>query len=450
MSTYPTLDIRAHINSRKMSGYQWLLLCLCFLLVATDGIDVAIMGFLAPNIIHEWNISRATFGIVMGAAPIGLALGAMLVGPLSDRLGRKKPLIAAVILFGLFSLASAFAHNVIELATLRFLTGLGLGAAMPISTTLLSEYVPENRRGGLLALMFTGFGLGSAVVGFAAAALLPGHGWRTVMMVGGALPLVCLPLYIWLIPESAQFMVVKGVRVEKVARTLRRVIGGDYSQYSGFLVRERQTESTSSVAALVSPAYRNLTLSLWATYFMGLLVIYLLSGWLPTLMKDAGLSIERAANLTALFQLGGTIGALIVGFYMDRWTPNRVIASAYFGGALFVFMLAMGGLQSSFLGAYILLAGFCMSGAQTGMNAFAPGCYPTSSRATGVSWMLGIGRFGSIFGSAAGGLLLSFGWGFSVVVAVLAIPAALAGLTIMRSAIGARSGVPIESAATIK
>jgi AAHS family 4-hydroxybenzoate transporter-like MFS transporter len=450
MTTSSTLDIRAHINSRKMSGYQWLLLCLCFLIVATDGIDVAIMGFLAPDIIREWGLSRATFGIVMGAAPIGLAIGAMVVGPLSDRLGRKKPLMTAVALFGVFNLASAFTHDIAELAVLRFLTGLGLGAAMPITTTLLSEYVPERNRGSLLAFMFTGFGLGSAVVGFAAAGLLPAHGWRTVMMVGGIIPLACLPFYLWLIPESAQFMVVRNASAAKIAATLRRVVGGDYSQYQRFDVRERQAQASSSVGALVAPAWRNLTFSLWATYFMGLLVIYLLSGWLPTLMKDAGLSIDRAANLTALFQLGGTVGALLVGFYMDRWTPNKVIALAYFGGAVFVFLLAMGGLQSNFLGAWILLAGFCMSGAQTGMNAFAPGCYPTSSRATGVSWMLGIGRFGSIFGSAAGGLLLSFGWGFNVVVAVLAIPAALAGLTIVRGSIGLRARMSLESAAPVK
>ena len=448
MNQSTTLDIRAHINDRKMSGYQWLLLCLCFLIVATDGIDVAIMGFLAPDIIREWGLSRAAFGIVMGAAPIGLALGAMVVGPMSDRLGRKKPLMTAVALFGLFNLAGAFTHNIMELAALRFLTGLGLGAAMPITTTLLSEYVPERKRGSLLAFMFTGFGLGSALVGFAAAALLPAHGWRVVMMVGGAIPLVCLPLYLWLIPESAQFMVVKKMSTRKIAATLQRVLGGDYSGYAGFDVRERQAHSSSKVGALLTPGFRNLTLSLWTTYFMGLLVIYLLSGWLPTLMKDAGLPIERAANLTALFQLGGTVGALVVGYYMDRWSPNKVIGAAYFGGALFVFLLAMGGLQSNFLGAWILLAGFCMSGAQTGMNAFAPGCYPTSNRATGVSWMLGIGRFGSIFGSTAGGLLLSFGWGFDMVVAVLAIPAALAGFTIVRNAIGARARAPLESAAT--
>ena len=136
--TTQRLDIRAHINERKMSGYQWLLLVLCFLIVATDGMDVAIMGFLAPDITREWGISKAAFGVVMSAAPIGLAIGALVVGPLSDRFCRKKLLVGSIALFGVFNLLSAFADGTATLSLLRFLTGLGLGAAMPSTTTLLS------------------------------------------------------------------------------------------------------------------------------------------------------------------------------------------------------------------------------------------------------------------------------------------------------------------------
>ena len=152
--TTQRLDIRAHINERKMSGYQWLLLVLCFLIVATDGMDVAIMGFLAPDITREWGISKAAFGVVMSAAPIGLAIGALVVGPLSDRFGRKKLLVGSIALFGVFNLLSAFADGTATLSLLRFLTGLGLGAAMPSTTTLLSEYVPERSR-SMLPVSYT-------------------------------------------------------------------------------------------------------------------------------------------------------------------------------------------------------------------------------------------------------------------------------------------------------
>jgi AAHS family 4-hydroxybenzoate transporter-like MFS transporter len=441
MTTSQTLDVRAYINDRKMTGYQWLLLGLCFLIVATDGMDVAIMGFLAPGITKEWGISRAVFGLVMSAAPFGLAVGALLVGPLSDRYGRKKLLMTAIALFGTFSILSAYSADVTSLSILRFLTGLGLGAAMPTTTTLLSEYLPERSRSLLLTLMFTGFNLGSALVGFGAAALLPDYGWRTVLIVGGAIPLVCLPFYLWLVPESARFMVVRNYPGDRIARTLRRVCGENVSSDTRFTVSEPPVQKGTPVNVLLSPSYRLITISLWVTYFMGLLVIYLLSGWLPTLIKDAGLPIERAANLTALFQLGGTVGALVVGFYMDRWTPNRVIATSYIGGAIFILLLASGSVTSALFGAYVLLAGFCMSGAQTGMNAFAPSCYPTAVRATGVSWMLGIGRFGSITGSFVGGVLLTMGWGFSAVIAILAIPATVAALSIVFTKFAPRTAV---------
>jgi AAHS family 4-hydroxybenzoate transporter-like MFS transporter len=425
------LDVRAHINSRKMSGYQWLLLGLCFLIVATDGMDVAIMGFLAPAITKEWGISRAAFGLVMSAAPIGLAIGAILVGPMSDRFGRKKLLMVSVAWFGTFSVLSGFANDVATLSALRFVTGLGLGAAMPNTTTLLSEYVPERSRSALIAIMFTGFNLGSALVGFGAAAILPDYGWRGVLIAGGVIPLACLPLYLILIPESVRFLVVRKFPAERIGRTLRRVVGGVVPEGSQFTISEPQVTGSQPGKVLLSPAYRATTLSLWGTYFMGLLVIYLLSGWLPTMIKDAGLPIERAANITALFQLGGTVGALLVGYFMDRVSPNKVISLAYFGGAVFILCLASGSVESSLFAVFVLLAGFCMSGAQTGLNAYAPSCYPTMVRATGVSWMQGMGRFGSIFGSFAGGVLLSMGWGFSSVIAILAGPATLAAIFII-------------------
>ncbi|AQW31375.1 MFS transporter [Ralstonia syzygii subsp. celebesensis] len=430
MTTKQRLDIRAYINERALSGYQWLLLGLCFLIVTTDGMDVAIMGFLAPDITREWGISKASFGVVMSAAPIGLAIGALLVGPLSDRFGRKRLLIGSVALFGIFNLVSAFAGNTVALSLLRFCTGLGLGAAMPSTTTLLSEYVPERSRSMLLATMFTGFNLGSALVGFLAAALLPHFGWRAVLMAGGAIPLLCLPLYLALIPESARFMVVKQFPAERIARTLRRVCRSEVADDLAFTVSEPPVSGAQPVRTVLSSSYRGITLALWVTYFMGLLVIYLLSGWLPTLIKEAGLPIDRAASLTALFQLGGTVGALVVGFFMDRMPPRRVIATAYLMGALWILLLSAGGVSSALFACYVLAAGFCMSGAQTGLNAFAPSCYPTPVRATGVSWMLGVGRFGSIAGSMAGGILLSMGWNFSAVIAILAIPAAMAAISI--------------------
>ncbi len=431
MSANSSLNVREFINSRALSANQWVLALLCFLIVAVDGMDVAIMGFIAPSILADWSISRPAFGVVMGAAPIGLAVGAMVAGASSDWWGRRRVLLGSVLGFGVCTLLTAYSRNVSEMALLRFATGLGLGAAMPNATTLLSEYVPEHRRSFLIAAMFTGFNLGSALVGFAAAALVPALGWKSVLVLGGVLPLVMLPLLYLYLPESARFMVVRGFSPEHIGRVLSRVCQVPLEGISSFLSGEAEPKSKQPIATLFQQEFRLRTITLWITYFMGLLVIYLTTSWLPTMMKDAGMSMDRAANVTAMFQLGGTVGALLVGWLMDRMDPNRVISASYILGALALVVLGFSGLASTAIVGLVMLVGFFLSGAQTGLNGFAPGCYPTQARATGVSWMLGMGRLGSILGSSIGGILLSSGWGFEGIFAALAIPALVAGMSIL-------------------
>ncbi|WP_244830018.1 aromatic acid/H+ symport family MFS transporter [Caballeronia sp. TF1N1] len=431
MNSGRTIDIKGFIDARPISAYQWLLVALCFLVVAADGMDVAIMGFVAPSIIGDWHISRPAFGLVMSAAPIGLVIGALTAGPASDRIGRKWVLITSVFLFGVFTIATAFTNSPSSMALLRLLTGIGLGAAMPNTTTLLSEYAPQRKRSLLITIMFTGFNLGSALIGFVAGWLIPEHGWRSVLIFGGALPLVLIPLQIWLLPESARLMSVRGATSQRIGAVLGRVCGERFKGDEVFVSTEPPLPTKKPIGVLFSQGYGFMTAALWVTYFMGLLVIYLLTGWLPTLMKDAGLTVSAAANITAMFQIGGTIGAIIVGFIMDKTRPAPVISAAYLGGAVCVLGLAWIGALSSSLAVLVFAAGFCMSGAQTGLNAFAPGRYPTVARATGVSWMLGMGRFGSIFGSAIGGALLGLGWQFGAILAMLAVPATLAAVAIL-------------------
>jgi AAHS family 4-hydroxybenzoate transporter-like MFS transporter len=132
--SHDTVDIKAWIDNRPVAGYQWLIMSLCFFVVLFDGFDVAVMGFIAPSLIQDWGLSKAAFGPVMSAGMVGLAIGALTAGPYSDRLGRKKVLLIAVTGFSVLSLACAFARNPYELAALRLLTGVALGAAMPNTT----------------------------------------------------------------------------------------------------------------------------------------------------------------------------------------------------------------------------------------------------------------------------------------------------------------------------
>ncbi|MDH0301708.1 MULTISPECIES: aromatic acid/H+ symport family MFS transporter [unclassified Pseudomonas] len=440
-----SVDVKDWIDNRPLAAYQWSILALCFLIVLFDGFDVAVMGFIAPSLMQDWGLSRTAFGPVMSAGMIGLAVGALTAGPYADRLGRKKVLLLAVTGFSVLSLACAFARNPYELAVLRLLTGIALGAAMPNCTTLLAEFLPERSRSLLITIMFTGFNMGSGLGGFLAAWLIPQYGWQSVLLAGGILPLALVPVLWWWLPESPRFLAARKAPAEQIAAVLRK-LGGHFTEGTRFINSEPAVQHKAPARQLFSQPYRLGTLALWLTYFMGLLVIYLTMGWLPTLLRDGGLSIERAATITGMFQIGGTVGAILVGWIMDRRNPNRVIAVAYALGGMCIVGLGALSLESSLLIVGVTLAGFCMSGAQTGLNAFAPGYYPTEFRATGVSWMLGIGRFGAIFGSLIGGAVLSLGLGLPLLFTFLGLPAFVAALAILANGHARRRANPAVAA----
>lgn len=423
---HQVVDLQKWIDESPVSAGQWLILALCFTVAVLDGLDAAIMGFIAPALMHDWSITPAMFGSVMGAGMFGLACGSLTVGPCADRFGRKGMLLAAVACFGLFSLLCAYAHSVGQLALLRFFTGMGLGAAMPIANVLLCEYLPSHRRGFLMTLMYTGFNLGSGCGGFVSAWLIPVHGWQGTLVFAGVVPLLMVPVLWWLLPESARFLAARNGEDTRIAKILQGY-GGRFQQGVRFVCQETEVQRAGA-SQLFRDGFGPVTVKLWITNFMGLLVIYLLTGWLPTLLGARGLGLKEAAVVTAMFQIGGTVGALLVGWLMDRAAPRKAIAGAYVAGAVALLLLGVFGQQGMGLIALVTAAGFCMSGAQTGLNAHAPTLYPTLSRGTGVSWMLGMGRFGAILGSSIGGVLLASPLGADRVIQLLAIPAVLAGV----------------------
>ena len=427
-----TLDVQAFINAKPLSTYQWRVVLLCFLIVFLDGLDTAAMGFIAPALSQEWGIDRASLGPVMSAALIGMVFGALGSGPLADRFGRKVVLVVAVFLFGAFSLMSAYSSNIDQLLVLRLLTGLGLGAAMPNATTLLSEYTPERLKSLLVTSMFCGFNLGMACGGFVSAKMIPVLGWHSLLMLGGILPLVLAAVLLFSLPESARFLVVRNRGVERIRKVLSPIAPVDVVMATGFSVPEQNVVQSRNVLKVIfSGTYSAGTLLLWLTYFMGLVIVYLLTSWLPTLMRDSGASMEQSAFIGALFQFGGVLSAVGVGWAMDRFNPHKVIGIAYLLAGVFAWLVGQSLGNVAVLATLVLLAGMCINGAQSAMPSLAARFYPTQGRATGVSWMLGIGRFGAILGAWAGATLLGLGWNFEQVLTALVIPAALAAVAVL-------------------
>ncbi|MFC5357701.1 MFS transporter [Azospirillum himalayense] len=431
MPTARSVDVQAFLNEHPFSRYQWLVFALCFFIVLLDGFDTAAIGYIAPSLTTEWGIARPALAPVLSAALFGLAFGALSAGPLADRFGRKAILIGSVLVIGAACLTSAFSANLDQLVILRFVTGLGLGAAMPNAVTLMSEYCPEGRRAMVTNAMFCGFPLGAAFGGFLAAWMIPLWGWRSVLVLGGIAPLVLAAALLVLLPESVRYMVAHNHPVERIRAVLRR-ISETAAGAANFVMTEKApaTKTRNGIAVVLSRGYLVGSVMLWVAYFMGLVIFYALINWMPILFKDAGLAPRDAALIAALFPLGG-IGAILSGWLMDRFNANKIIAFGFVltYGAVYAIGQVAGNV--GLLVVTVFAAGTIMNTAQTSLPALAASFYPTHGRATGVAWMLGLGRFGGIGGSFLVAELARQQLDFTSIFAIVAVPGLVAALALL-------------------
>ncbi|WP_052285162.1 MFS transporter [Kluyvera genomosp. 1] len=420
-------ELQALIDAAPIGKMQWRVILCCFLVVMLDGFDTAAIGFIAPAIREHWQLSAGDLAPLFGAGLLGLTAGALLCGPLSDKLGRKKVIEWCVALFGLFSLLSAFSPNLETLIILRFLTGLGLGGAMPNTITMTSEYLPSRRRGALVTLMFCGFTLGSALGGIVSAQLVAVIGWHGILVLGGVLPLMLFFALLVALPESPRWLVRRQRPQAQVARTVSAMTGERYEE-TEFWLDEPAATQKGSISQLFAGRQLTITLMLWVVFFMSLLIIYLLSSWMPTLLNHRGIDLQHASWVTAAFQVGGTLGALLLGVLMDKFNPFWVLAISYALGAVCIVMIGLSGDGLWMMALAIFGTGIGISGSQVGLNALTATLYPTQSRATGVSWSNAIGRCGAIVGSVSGGMMMAMNFSFDTLFFVIAVPAAVSAV----------------------
>ena len=436
-------ELQALIDAAPIGAMQWRVIICCFLVVMMDGFDTAAIGFIAPAIREHWQLSAADLAPLFGAGLLGLTAGALLCGPLSDKLGRKRVIEWCVALFGLFSLLSAFSPNLEMLIVLRFLTGLGLGGAMPNTITMTSEYLPSRRRGALVTLMFCGFTLGSALGGIVSAQLVAVIGWHGILVLGGVLPLALFFGLLVALPESPRWLVRRQRPQAQINRTIGAMTGERYED-TEFWLDEPAATQKGSISQLFAGRQLTITLMLWVVFFMSLLIIYLLSSWMPTLLNHRGIDLQHASWVTAAFQVGGTLGALLLGVLMDKFNPFWVLAVSYALGAVCIVMIGLSENGLWLMALAIFGTGIGISGSQVGLNALTATLYPTQSRATGVSWSNAIGRCGAIVGSVSGGMMMAMNFSFDTLFFVIAVPAAVSAvmLTLLTLVVRQSSRVP--------
>ena len=342
--------------------------------------------------------------------------------------------IGCTLVFGLFTLGTALAQTVPQILVLRFLAGLGLGGGMPNAIALTAEYCPERRRSTMVMLMFTGFSLGGAASGGVAAALIPDFGWRSEWFVGGVMPVLLVPLQLWTLPESIRYLMVVGAPRAQVARLLSRIDPRNPVPEGAVLHAGEPPATGVPVVQLFTGGRAIGTVLLWIMFFMNLLDLFL-QNWIPVITHNAGLPVTTAVLIGTLFQVGGTLACLIVGWPMDRFGAFWVLPFMYGAGAILVGVLGHAGVSVTALMVITGLAGFCVVGGQNSANALAAIFYPTTARSTGVGWCLGIGRIGAIIGPLVGAFLLSLQWPTQSIFLLGALPLGIA--TIAVAAMGA-------------
>jgi AAHS family 4-hydroxybenzoate transporter-like MFS transporter len=424
-----TVEISSVIDGRKIGGYQWFIIAICAAVASMDGFDAQAIGYVGPVLRKDWALSGPAFGTLVSSGLFGLMLGALFVAPLADRFGRRPVIIISTALFGLFTLASAWAQDATTLGVLRFLTGLGLGGCMPNAISITSEYSPARSRGFLVMVMFNGFTLGSLAGGIIAANLMPTYGWRGVFVVGGVLPLLLVPLFWWGVPESLRYLVASKAPSGRIAKIMQRIdpsieVGPDTS----FVVAEQHAKQMS-VAQLFTDGRARRTILLWIVFFMSLLDVYMLVNWMPTLMNSIGQPPAKAALFGVALQAGGFVGSFPLGWLLDKYGARAVMAPAYLLGALAIAGIGYFATHNIDLTmAIVFLAGFGVIGGQTAANAVAAESYPTEVRSTGVGWALGVGRVGSIAGPMVAGLLVGVGVTPTSIFYISAVPAIIGAL----------------------
>lgn len=427
-----TKDFQEFIDENKFSNFQWMIFGVCFLVALLDGYDTVAIGYIAPSLINEWGIQKPDLAMAMSAGLFGIAIGAIGFGPLADRLGRKIMLVISVLVFGIGTLISAYSQNLTHIEILRFVTGIGLGAAMPNAVTLLTEYCPTKRKFFLVNTMFCGFPVGAASGGFLAAWIIPEFGWQSVLFLGGIIPIILAIFILFFVPESARYSINKGASQEKIKAVLTK-ISKSAQNFSSFYLSENNAVATKSsgVKVILSKKLVLGSVMLWITYFMGLVIFYGVSNWMPTLFTAANISGSLAAIVTGLFALGG-LGAIANGWLMDRYNPSLLIAFFSFLTFLTVGIIGYSvNVGTAALVVVTIVAGIVMNTAQSSLPSFAASFYPTAGRSTGVSWMLGVGRFGGIAGSYLVAELIRREMSLEQIFVILALPAAISTTTLI-------------------
>ena len=403
---------------------------ICTLINMLDGFDVLVMSFAAASVSSEWTLSPYQLGILLSAGLFGMAIGSISLGALADRLGRKRLVNICLVIITAGMFASAYSENQEQLLAFRFVTGIGIGGMLATLTTLVSEYSNESSRGLCIGFLQSGYPLGALLGGIVSVYLIDSFGWRSLFIFGGSLSLIMLPFVFWKLPESLDFLLLRGNQANK--SKIQQILTKLQIETSEFLHTTEENEKKADWISLFSSDSKANTLYLWTCYFLLMFSFYFVVSWTPKLLVDAGLTTGQGISAGVYLQAGGLVGAISLGLLGYKFKVP-ILTSVFFCCGVAA-MLFYGFVELSLVSLMLVAAvmGFFLIGAMIGLYTIAPSVYPANVRVSGVGLAIGIGRIGAIVAPLAGGIILNSGYSTDEIFVIFSIPLILAALAVYK------------------
>jgi MFS transporter, AAHS family, 4-hydroxybenzoate transporter len=394
------------LENQRLGALQIRVAVICGLIQMCDGYDVGSVGWSVPSLTHAWHVAPAAFAVAFLWSNIGVMAGALVCGPIGDRLGRKPLLLLSLAVFGLASLASAFSPSLGFLAGTRFFTGAGIAGGFAGTVALTGDYTPQRLRALMIMATFTGAPLGGFLGGLVVSWLLHlGFGWPIIYVIGGVFPLGLIAISMLWLPESPRLLAARANLAAHHHALLQRL---DIAHAPG----EAHTVDIARgnpIVLLFSDGFALQTTLLWIIFFCSLLDLFLFIFWLPEVLHLIGMTPAQSVFITSLYPLGGIAAVLYLGWAIDRFGVRRSLAVHYAVGIVFIAMISLVAMPYLMLLAVVLLSGLTVIGSQTGLNAACGKLYPARMRTSGYGFATGVGRLGGIAAAPLGGYLLARG-----------------------------------------
>ena len=417
------MEPRQIIADRAMSRMQWIAVAICVALNALDGFDVLSISFASPGIATEWGIDRAALGVVLSMELIGMAVGSVLLGNLTDRIGRRPMILACLLLMVAGMALATTSTSVIMLALWRLATGLGIGGMLAAVNAMAAEVSNAHRKSLSVALMAAGYPMGAVVGGSIASALLVGGDWRLVFLLGAGMTAALVPVVWFLMPETVAYLDHRRP-LDALAR-INRVLTRFGHPTVATLPPPRPAER-ASIARLFAPGIARTTILLALAYFAHVLTFYFIIKWIPKIVVDLGHAPSAAGGVLVWANVGGATGALVLGLMSMRLPLKKLTLVGMAASVVLVVLFGQVGDGLGELALVAAIAGFATNAVIVGLYAIIARAFPTSLRAGGTGFVIGVGRGGSALAPIVAGILFSKGFGLPVVAATMACGSLLA------------------------